>query len=252
MAHAWGHNMTRPIHINIGAGKFFCEGWTNLDYPSKWYQASQKETNFIPFDIRQDALPFETNSVDTAYCSHVIEHIELEFVQKLLAETLRVLKKGGVLRISCPDAEWLYTATKKFPAYWECRKELLSGRWLKENQPTPTPLDFLVRDVATTRCRQYIYASDPLCFTVVEHNFSTLPMVEFLDFLTEGLRFIPERPGEHIQWFSYKKIQEMLKQNGFSTVIQSRYSGSIVPIMQNKSVFDVTCPEFSLYVEAIK
>ena len=53
-------------------------------------------------------MPFEDDSVDTIYCSHVIEHIETEYVEMFFKESFRVLKLGGVLRIVCPDVEYLY------------------------------------------------------------------------------------------------------------------------------------------------
>ena len=62
--------------INVGSGDWEAEGWINLDYPTIWYSNVQSKHKITPYDIRKDKLPFEDNSVDRIYCSHVIEHIE--------------------------------------------------------------------------------------------------------------------------------------------------------------------------------
>jgi len=72
-----------------------------------------KKTGYIGVDIRKtkevdviaDAqrLPFRDGSFDYVYSSHLIEHFGHQEVKYVLAEWVRVLKKGGVLEIRCPD-----------------------------------------------------------------------------------------------------------------------------------------------------
>ena len=50
-------------------------------------------------------LPYEDESVDLIYASHVLEYFDREEVLDILSEWTRVLKKGGVLRIAVPDFE---------------------------------------------------------------------------------------------------------------------------------------------------
>ena len=50
------------------------------------------------------------------YSSHFLEHLAYKDAQNLLAESFRVLKQGGVVRISVPDLEYavsLYTLDRK-------------------------------------------------------------------------------------------------------------------------------------------
>ena len=98
--------------INLGAGDWECEGWTNLDYSSKWYSDVQKQHKFKEYDIRSDDIPYGDGKVDCIYCSHVIEHIEDQFDERMMRECHRVLKSGGILRIACPDAEFLWNMAK--------------------------------------------------------------------------------------------------------------------------------------------
>ncbi|WP_214036016.1 hypothetical protein, partial [Methanospirillum sp.] len=61
-----------------------------------------------------------------------------------------------------------------------------------------------------------------------------------------------QNPGYHINWFTYEKIENMLKNAGFSLVYQSGWGQSLNPVLQFTSTFDITHPKISLYVEAIK
>ena len=48
-------------------------------------------------------LPFQDNSIDAYFSSHVFEHLFLNNVQNLLREIYRTLKTGGVVRTVLPD-----------------------------------------------------------------------------------------------------------------------------------------------------
>jgi predicted SAM-dependent methyltransferase len=50
---------------------------------------------------------FEDNSVDLIYASHCLEHFHYNEIQNILQEWHRVLKKGGILRLSVPDFDLL-------------------------------------------------------------------------------------------------------------------------------------------------
>jgi len=64
--------------------------------------------------------------------------------------------------------------------------------------------------------------------------------------------FNPERPGNHITWWSYEKINQYLRDAGFTNVYRSGYGQSISPILRNVNIFDNTHPQMSVYVEAVK
>jgi predicted SAM-dependent methyltransferase len=50
---------------------------------------------------------FKDNSVDLVYASHCLEHFPHHQISKVLAEWFRVLKQGGILRLSVPDFDLL-------------------------------------------------------------------------------------------------------------------------------------------------
>jgi SAM-dependent methyltransferase len=50
-------------------------------------------------------IPFEAESVDVVYHSHMLEHLDRDVAGEFLLEVKRVLKTGGICRIVVPDLE---------------------------------------------------------------------------------------------------------------------------------------------------
>lgn len=74
----------------------------------------------VTVDIREDVnpdyrcdirhLPFDNNSFDLVYNSHVLEHFGRWECKDLLKEWLRVLKPGGTLKTIVPNIDWALQA----------------------------------------------------------------------------------------------------------------------------------------------
>jgi predicted SAM-dependent methyltransferase len=72
-----------------------------------------KQANTIGVDFRATsavdviadarALPFRKESLRYIFSSHIIEHFGHKEVRSLLAGWVRLLRKGGVIEIRCPD-----------------------------------------------------------------------------------------------------------------------------------------------------
>ncbi len=236
------------VCLNVGSGDWSCKGWINLDYPSEWYKKAQRKHKIIQYDIRNDSIPFENGKVDLIYCSHVIEHIEDEYVKKLFNEVFRVLKKGGVARFCCPDAEFLYQVSTIKSDYWEWRKEWFATDYYIA-KTKPRSVDFLVREIATPKLLGYKGSINDEDYST---QFSSMDMKDFLEYITNGLVFREKYVGDHINYWTFDKIKKMLEDSGFNCVIRSKWSGSIANEMKNMDKFDVVYPNMSLYVEAVK
>lgn len=82
------------IKLSVGCGdKDFGPGWEHIDashYP-----------HVKSYDITR--LPYEDNTVDVIYASHVLEYFNLDEAVAVLKEWRRVLKSGGQLHLSVPD-----------------------------------------------------------------------------------------------------------------------------------------------------
>ncbi len=241
-------NDLNKLRLNIGGGDWSSKGWKNLDHPSSWYEKAQKKHKIISYDIRNDTIPFDDNSVDAIFCSHVVEHLEDHYIIEMLKEAFRVLKKGCVMRITCPDAQFLYQVSKQATTYWKWRDSWFNTLQFYKGEK-PRMVDYLVREVATPKLKGYVNA--------IHHNdylkeFESMEMYDFLDFLTKDLTYREEFPGDHINYWTFEKMEKMLKEVGFSFVVQSKWGACISDEMTSTISFDTTYPIMSLYVDAIK
>ena len=84
------------IKINMGCGwRDFGKDWIHIDGGDYPHLDSKDIFN----------LPYEDNSVDLIYASHVIEYFNREEVKDVLNEWIRVLKPNGKLRLAVPNFE---------------------------------------------------------------------------------------------------------------------------------------------------
>ena len=89
--------MTRKL--NLGSGNRKREDWINIDINSN-------NNPDIVRDISK-GLPFDDDSVDEIYISHVIEHLKWEDFFFVMSEMHRVCKKGAQLQIIVPSPTFI-------------------------------------------------------------------------------------------------------------------------------------------------
>lgn len=77
------------IKVNLGCGKNILPGWDNHDKD---------------IDITKK-LPFADSSIDRIFAEHVVEHVEYYAAIKFFEDCYRVLKPGGIIRITIPSIE---------------------------------------------------------------------------------------------------------------------------------------------------
>jgi predicted SAM-dependent methyltransferase len=98
------------MKINLGSGDRFYEGYLNVDI----------NPNAPKVDIIADIskpLPFRDESIDAVMASHSLEHLSYVIVPDVLKDWHRVLKKGGLIDIKVPNAEYAF-------------REYLKGGWI--------------------------------------------------------------------------------------------------------------------------
>lgn len=230
------------VNLNIGSGGYNIEGFIDLDIKSDKYN-KERAKSFVEYDIRNDELPYKDNTVDNIYCSHVIEHIEEKYVSNFFKETGRVLKKNGILRISTPDAKFLWKMMLKGKDYWRTERY---ENWFKSRNHDYInfdEIDFFIREIATAKLR--IFSEKNLnYYNQVKDNMHDYDKV--LDILGNN-KLDPNNIGYHITAWDFDKILK-LSSNFFSDIIESKYRSSISNDMRSEA-FDKTCPEMSLYVD---
>ena len=91
------------VLLNIGCGTKVMNGFTNLD------NLDIEGIDYPGTDAR-DLSKISDESIDYIYSCHILEHLPRKDTFKTLQEWNRVLKLGGLIRISVPD----WDATVKY------------------------------------------------------------------------------------------------------------------------------------------
>lgn len=160
----------RGIRANIGCGGNPVAGWENLDL--------QNKEGVSCWDLRR-GMPFEDDSVSVIFSEHVFEHLDRpRSTRPFLAECLRCLEPGGVLRLVVPDAGLYlkaYTAndwdTLARIRPLERRGDAYFDPWLQETYHTPLEL---VNAVFRQRSEhKYAYDAATLTMDMKAAGFST-------------------------------------------------------------------------------
>jgi len=84
----------KKTKLQVGCGPNALIGWLNADIISGNIYLNAKRK-----------MPFKAKTFDFVFCEHFIEHLTRESGLKFLNECHRILKTGGVHRITSPDLE---------------------------------------------------------------------------------------------------------------------------------------------------
>lgn len=230
-------SVSQKRFYNIGAGAFLHPAWTNVDTYSDHYKANKID---IDWDItKRKRMPVSSGSANIVYSSHTIEHIDDESASHMFKESFRILKKGGIIRITCPDQE---LALKAY-----IRNDHLFFYFNPKNKIFPMELLFLERFFPIRKGAR---------FTNSDMKFLRIQFLR--KDISKGYKKIYERfdkssaPEKHRNWWTYDKLHNHLKKAGFQIVYRSAYGQSASPVLRDTYYFDSTHPKISLYMEAIK
>lgn len=92
------------MKLHLGCGKRFLEGYVHIDIA---------DFEHIDYKTAVDDLSmFKDKSASEIYASHVIEYFDRDEIRIVLAEWMRVLKSGGILRIAVPNFKELVNVYK--------------------------------------------------------------------------------------------------------------------------------------------
>jgi len=235
-----------PRYVNVGAGAFRHPLWHNFDKVNDFYSWGQN------IDIHHDLLsddpfPLRSGSVDVFYVSHVLEHLTDESSARLMAEVHRCLRPGGLFRIVTPDAALLYSAYERNDrTFWLALDPWSQGQRNNEYK--------LVENLATCLVLKGRFPDLFWDAERVKRLYETTTMEEFFETLRLCVPMEVNRvfPEGHINWFTAEKLVQRLARSGFARVRKSAFMQSDASILRDPRLFDNTCPDFSVYVEALK
>jgi SAM-dependent methyltransferase len=86
-------------YLNLGCGNRYLPDWINIDFV-------RTGRGVLTHNLLE-GIPFEDDTFDVVYHSHVLEHFGRRQGVFFFGECFRVLKPGGILRVVVPDLEAL-------------------------------------------------------------------------------------------------------------------------------------------------
>lgn len=110
-------SISSNLKLHFGCGPRVLKGWINIDlvyepfenylqyYGETYYpkEIRGEEADFFAIDVTKERLPLDDDTVDVVFHEDFIEHLDQRAQVVFLAETLRVLKPGGIHRVNTPD-----------------------------------------------------------------------------------------------------------------------------------------------------
>ncbi len=127
------------------------------------------KSHFVQLDIGQP-LPFEDGSVSWAYAEHLIEHVPLATAVRWLTEVRRVLRPGGLLRLTTPDlAKYVegYLSGNKFFAKHRRRVDLA----IDVAPPMPARNAFMFNQIFYLYGHRWLYDLAELQYVLAQAGF---------------------------------------------------------------------------------
>lgn len=97
---------TKEIRLHLGGGKIYIPGFVHID--------KRKFDHIDHVQDVKDLSNFEDESVSLIYSCHLLEHFKRKEINEVLQEWNRVLKKGGILRLSVPGFEEIIKVYEKY------------------------------------------------------------------------------------------------------------------------------------------
>jgi SAM-dependent methyltransferase len=231
--------------LNFGSGAFFHNRWKNYDYPgqSSYYRSIQgKEgSNFFAIDLCLEklAIPESDDSVALIYCSHMLEHLDKESSLRFLKECLRILKKGGVMRVALPNTRNDFYLTRCLIN----QKEMIGS--LYENYVADATSHVLT-DTAKLDSEEITGLLDESQFQSDAFYSKTLAKYPEIS-LFDG-----NNHDRHINYWEFENLIEATKTIGFRCVVPTYQGSSLALPFTNLHVFDTTEPHISFYADIVK
>ena len=206
-------------------------------------------------------IPIETNYAEIVYSSHTIEHITDEAAQNMFNESFRILKEGGIFRITAPNIDLDYRAYNNNDRnyfFW-IDNYSISGEihrtGLKKPMNEASIGEIFLAHFASSVSPLYINGpNERIDDNQVKTIFSEMEYESALNYCTSKcpIEIQKRNPGNHINWWNKNKLFKMFNKAGFDDIYLSGYGQSFSPVLRNLTYFDNTHPKISIYVEAIK
>ncbi len=213
-------------------------------------------------------MPFDDDSIDVIYSSHVLEHFSKCEAPKFLQRCLRILKIGGIIRVVVPDLEQLMKNYIKF------LKQAKNGDKAAEEKYKWTMIeifDQMVRNYSGGEMLEY-WKQNPMpqeefvISRVGSEVLNTLNLIRsntdikpIKNNINQTAKTIGEFriSGEIHQWmYDEYSLGKLLKETGFNEIKRKQFNQSQIETFNNylldmEKDGGIRKPD-SLFMEAIK
>lgn len=87
-----------PRRLHVGCGRERLDGWVNID-----------AQGFPGVDVVADVTQgLDFRDCEAVYAEHFLEHLRVDHALDFLSEAHRVLREGGLIRLSTPNLDWIW------------------------------------------------------------------------------------------------------------------------------------------------
>jgi predicted SAM-dependent methyltransferase len=167
---------SKSTKLHLGCGDNLLPGWSNVDFNS-W-------AGVIEHNLTRP-LPLKAESVEFIFTEHFIEHITRDEALALVKDCYKVLKPGGVLRISTPNLKTIVAQYLEEP-----KEEWKDWDWRPET--TCQMLNGSVRLWG----HQFIYDFEEINLLLHKAGFEKVQQVAWRESSYEALKGLENRPHQ--------------------------------------------------------
>jgi hypothetical protein len=124
------------VKIDLGSGPNKREGFIGVDV--RQFQKDGKDMVDVICNLGVDKWPWQDETVEEAYCSHMVEHLKPEERVHFVNELHRVMKKGAKAQIITPhwaSCRAYGDLTHQWPPVSEFWWPYLNAGWRAANAP---------------------------------------------------------------------------------------------------------------------
>lgn len=242
-----GEKGREPIKIVIGGGdRDYGPQWHNIEFVTQGYSdryRSLPENIDIDFDLTSmKSFPIESETIEAAYTSHVIEHLQDEHVAHMFSEAFRVLKIGGFFRITCPDIDlYIRAFLDNDLSFFHYRDHPHYKNTGINDSIAGLFLDVFATSIANSANYEEISQS------FLEHGIH-----KTLEYYKSKVVYDPKSSHCHVNYFNVEKLKSFLRSAGFTDIRVSSIGQSYHPDMRNLKKFDTQDFKISLFIECTK
>lgn len=184
--------------LHVGCGNVLLRGWLNILYEKRQGYGKIHPNNGAPW-LNYNLLkpwPVGSNSIDFIAGSHFIEHLDLNDGIAFLNEAFRVLRAGGIIRLSCPDLEiYANNYVKRNKAFFDHK---LIREWCTFKKAETSGEIFIAKAYDSGGSHKWFYDFDSLKHILGSAGFTQVRKCGRLEGAVPDLETI-EPPGRELE-----------------------------------------------------